>query len=173
MCYARYTAISVSNLIKVLHCLLYIMRVLSASFWNEGQKNLHLLWSVWNWWGATTTARCRRHNSLQYFHHRSCTSVFTLCNVPCAAGGNGTLHGPWGPGGPTEPGEHGVLQADWHLLHGPGALGNYVAVWSYWRFVPKHKRHLLSTFLFLALHINTPCRGGAVSSAKTISQSDI
>lgn len=72
--------------------------------------------------------------------HRTClASALISCNFLCAAGGNGPLHGPWGAGGPTEPGEHGVLQADWHLLHGPGALGNDVAVWSRRRLVPEHK----------------------------------
>lgn len=82
---------------------------------------------------------CSKTQTTDSFHRTCLASVFISCNFLCAAGGNGPLHGPWGAGGPTEPGEHGVLQADWHLLHGPGALGNDVAVWSRRRLVPEHK----------------------------------
>lgn len=80
------------------------------------------------------------------YAQRVCTCVFTTPGL-CAAGGYGALHGSGGAGGPTESGEHRVLQTDRHLLHGPCALGDDVEVWSCWRSVHvqyTHHKHTCS-----------------------------
>lgn len=67
-----------------------------------------------------------------------CVPALSASCYLCAAGGYSTLHGSRGAGGPTESGEHRVVQAGRHLLHGTCALGDDVKVRGYRRLVPTH-----------------------------------